>query len=193
MKKFNETEYDLFWSNIVKRIGTDEKLSGIDLHAIKDELKVCGGALDEESRIAYPGGLVEHIFGTMLYGEKIAGIVSKHFSDLTSLYRVCFLMHISKSEMFMKNPDEYQVSKMGRNYVFRETEGKLKAGLRSVVWCMNHGITLSPVEVEAMTVLDRDPSQGSSLSSRHDSMLATIVRQANELAYAVEKERISKK
>ena len=57
---------------------------------------------------------------------------------------------------------------------------------------MNHGIALTPVEVEAMTVFDRDPSQASAMSQKHDNIMTTIVRQANELAYAIEKENFKK-
>lgn len=188
MKQFNETEYNSYWSAILKLIDYNENITGIiEKFSLPEKLKNCAGALEEESGVAYPGGLVKHILGTIMYAKGIAGILSKHFSNYESLYKVLLLMHISKNEMFMKNPDEYQVNKFGRNYIFSETEGKLKAGLRSLLWCANNGIPLTPTEAEAMTVLDRDQSQGGNQYSRYESLLATIVRQANELAFSIEK------
>ena len=56
---------------------------------------------------------------------------------------------------------------------------------------MNLGVKLSPVEFEAICSLDKD---GEEAKNRKYvvNILTTIVRQANELAYAIEREKFNK-
>ena len=57
--------------------------------------------------------------------------------------------------------------------------------------CTNAGIGFTPIEFEAMRVLDKD---GDELKTQKYKLniMSLILLQANELAYAIEKEKFSK-
>ena len=110
--------------------------------------------------------------------------------DEESIIKVCLLQHLSKISMFVPNDNQWEVEKRGFNYKFNENlEGCLKFGERSAYNALSAGIKLTPVEVEAMKSLDKD-SEETRNSKWVSNILTTIVRQANELAYAIEKERL---
>ena len=67
-------------------------------------------------------------------------------------------------------------------------EGCLKGGERSALEALNNGVKLTPTEFEAIKALDDEDST----KNPFKSILTTIVKQANELAYAIEKERYNK-
>ena len=71
-----------------------------------------------------------------------------------------------------------------------ETEGEPipKVGERSVCLATNAGVKFTPTEFEAMRILDKD---GEDLKTQKQmiSFLSLVVLHANELAYAVEKEK----
>jgi hypothetical protein len=54
--------------------------------------------------------------------------------------------------------------------------------------CVNAGIKFTPIEFEAMRVLDKD---GDEIKSQKQllNIMSLIVLQANELAYAIEREK----
>lgn len=89
--------------------------------------------------------------------------------------------------MFVDNDDAWGL-KRGFKYKFAETEGVLKVGERSICLAMNAGVKFTPIEFEAMRILDKD---GDDLKSQKQiiNILSLIVLHANEVAYAVEKER----
>ena len=53
---------------------------------------------------------------------------------------------------------------------------------------MNNGVIITPTEFEAIKSLDEVETN----NNMYKSIYTTIVRQANELAYAIEKERYNK-
>ena len=67
-------------------------------------------------------------------------------------------------------------------------EGCLKGGERSALEALNNGVHLSPIEFEAIKALDEEDNT----KNPFKSILTIIVKQANELAYAIEKERYNK-
>lgn len=192
MKKFNEPEFNYDFGIVSDRMVNCGLDGGIDMKWLEERLRTAGGALNENTGIAYPGGLVSHIALSTLLAERLAKMVSGTFTvDLESLDRVCTLMHLSKIEMFIENPNSWEVQNRKLNYTFADTDGNLKFGIRSVVFCMNHNIKLTPIEVEAMTILDKS-NDGNNYTA-HENILSTIVRQANEMAYAIEAEKQNKK
>jgi hypothetical protein len=89
--------------------------------------------------------------------------------------------------MFIPNDEEWS-KKRGNLYKFANTEGVLKVGERSICMCVNAGIKFTPIEFEAMRVLDKD---GDEIKSQKQllNIMSLIVLQANELAYAIEREK----
>ena len=89
----------------------------------------------------------------------------------------------------MFNPNDEEWSKQrGNLYKFANTEGVLKVGERSICMCANAGIKFTPIEFEAMRVLDKDCDEIKS-QKQLINIMSLIVLQANELAYAIEKEK----
>lgn len=137
---------------------------------------------------AFSGGLVMHCNTVLKLAKRFAKMISATFSiDESSLTKVCLLHQIAKTEMFIPNDEEWS-RKRGNLYKFAETEGLLKVGERSICMCTNAGIKFTPIEFEAMRVLDKD---GDELKSQKHmlNIMSVIIMQANELAYAIEREK----
>jgi hypothetical protein len=147
--------------------------------------------LNEDTGNAFTCGLVMHCNTVLKLARRLAKTVSLTFTiDDESLVKVCLLHQIAKTEMFEPNDDQYGI-KRGYLYKFANTEGLLKVGERSLCMCANAGIKFTPIEFEAMRVLDKD---GDELKTQKYKLniLSLIILQANELAYAIEKEKFSK-
>ena len=93
--------------------------------------------------------------------------------------------------MYEPNDTQWEITNRGANYTFsKNLDGKLKFGERSILNAMNLGVKLTAEEFEAIKCLDNEKD---GVNKYGDSILSTIVRQANELAYAIEKEKNGKK
>lgn len=104
--------------------------------------------------------------------------------NLDMLMRVLLLQHISKADYFIPQSETWKKSK-GFLYEFNgKLDTQLKLGERSAYMCLKHGINLSEMEYEAMTIIDKDEKAFNS----HFSPLAQLVRTINQLV-AVELQR----
>lgn len=162
---------------------------GINPTEIVDEkqLYMAPAGMSEDTGNAFPGGLVMHCNLVLSIAKRMASNYKNMFSvDETSLTKVCLLHQIAKTQMFVDNDDAWGL-KRGFKYKFAETEGVLKVGERSICLAMNAGVKFTPIEFEAMRILDKD---GDDLKSQKQiiNILSLIVLHANEVAYAVEKE-----
>ena len=187
-ENFNK-QWVTFWGNM-QAVNLAEHW---DEEELKAQLKVAAGALSVETGLAYPGALISHINLFSSIAERIAKMVCGTFPNVTKeqLLKVCLIQHLSKIEMYEPNDNQWEIDKRGMYYKFAETEGCLKFGERSALNAMNLGVKLSPVEFEAICSLDKDGEEAKSRKYVVD-ILTTIVRQANELAYAIERERFNK-
>ena len=163
---------------------------GINPLDIVDEKKLylAPAGLNEETGNAFSGGLVMHCNTVLKLAKRLAKMLSLTFNiDEASLTKVCLLHQIAKTEMFIPNDEEWS-RKRGNLYKFANTDGVLKVGERSICMCTNAGIKFTPIEFEAMRVLDKD---GDELKTQKHllNILSLIVLQSNELAYAIEKEK----
>lgn len=152
------------------------------------KLYLAPAGLNDETGNAFSGGLVMHCNTVLKLAKRLAKMISGTFNiDETSLTKVCLLHQIAKTEMFIPNDEEWS-KKRGNLYKFANTEGVLKVGERSICMCVNAGIKFTPIEFEAMRVLDKD---GDEIKSQKQliNIMSLIVLQANELAYAIEKEK----
>ncbi len=97
--------------------------------------------------------------------------------NMDMLMRVLLLQHISKAELYIPQTENWKKNK-GFLYDFNgEIESQLKLGERSAFLCMKHGIKLSELEFEAMTIIDKDEKPFNS----HQTPLATLVKIINQL------------
>ena len=187
-EKFN-SEWVTFWGNM--------QIAGIAQYwneeTLKNALKTAAGALSIDTGLAYPGALITHINLFTNIAERLAKMVCGTFPNITkeTLVKVCCIQHLSKIEMYEPNDNQWEIDKRGYMYKFAELDGCLKFGERSALNAMNAGVKLSPIEYEAICSLDKDGEEAKSRKYMID-ILSTIVRQANELAYAIEKERFNK-
>ena len=181
-----ESEFLTFWDNLIS-CGIDKYFNKTEF---KPQLKTATCALSEDTGCGYPGSLLVHINLITALAKRIAKMVSGTFSiDEKSLVKICLLMHLSKIEMYVPNDNQWEIERRGLNYKFAELDGKLKFGERSILNATNKGIKLNAEEFEAIKCLDNEKE---GISKYGDSILTTIVRQANELAYAIEKEKYNK-
>lgn len=165
---------------------------GINVLDFIDEKKLylSPAGLNADTGNAFSGGLVMHCNMVLKLAQRLAKMVSGTFYiNEESLIKVCLLHQVAKTEMFEPNDDQYGI-KRGYLYKFADTEGILKVGERSLCMCMNAGIKFTPIEFEAMRILDKD---GDELKTQKYKLniMSLILMQANELAYAIEKEKNS--
>lgn len=184
-----EKEFTTFW-NGMQFCGLSNYYNNEDIEVLQKQLFSATCALNEDTGCSYPGSLLVHINLATALAQRIAKMISGTFSiDDESLVKVCLLMHLSKIEMYIPNDNQWEIEKRGLNYKFAELSGKLKFGERSILNAMNKGIKLTAEEFEAIKCLDNEKEGNSKYG---DCIMSTIVRQANELAYAIEKEKYNK-
>lgn len=187
-ENFNK-QWVTFWGNM-----QTAGLSGYwNEETLKKALETATCALSIETGVAYPGALISHINLFTSIAERITKMVCGTFPDISKeqLLKVCLIQHLSKIEMYEPNDNQWEIDKRGFLYKFAETEGCLKFGERSALNAMNAGVKLSPTEYEAICSLDKEGEEAKNRKYVVD-ILTTIVRQANELAYAIEKEKFNK-
>lgn len=164
--------------------------SHYDVDKLKDELLVSPCALTEDMGTAYKGALLMHINMTCALAQRMMKMVSGTFQfDENSILKICCIMHLSKRYMYVENDNEWEIKNRGLFFKFaKDMEGCLKGGERSALEALNNGVNLTPTEFEAIKSLDDEDST----KNPFKTISTMIVRQANELAYAIEKERYKK-
>jgi hypothetical protein len=127
---------------------------------------------------------------TMALAQRLAKMISGTFQiDEESLLKACIIMHLSKRLMYIENDNEWEIKNRGLNFKFKkDIEGCIKGGERSALEALNNGVKLTPIEFEAIKALDDTENT----STVYKSIITVIVKQANELAYAIEKEKYNK-
>lgn len=158
-----------------------------DMEKLKEELLQSPCGINAEAGTAYKGALIVHINMTCALAQRIAKMVSGTFSiDESILLKICCIMHLSKRHIYEVNDNEWEVKNRGLNFKFKKNlDGILKGSERSAIEAMNNGVIISPVEFEAIKSMDDIETN----NNMYKSIYTTIVRQANELAYAIAKER----
>ena len=178
----------------VKFYGVFEKLGlskNYDMEKLKSELLSSPCAVSEEMGTAYKGALIIHINMVMALAQRIAKMISGTFEiDENTLLKAISIMHLSKRLVYVENDNDWEIKNRGLMFKFAKgVEGCLKGGERSALEALNNGVKLTPIEFEAITCLDEDVEAS---KKPFLSIYTTVIRQANELAYAIEKERYNK-
>jgi hypothetical protein len=120
-------------------------------------------------RLAKYGVLINN-----LYPEELRVPVSQ-------IVKVLLLQHISKAIRTEKNVNEWRAKTFGEIYTYSKNMPAIGTGLHSLTMAVECGIQFTPIEVEAMTIIDRKDDD---LQAKfHLSMLSSIVKQANEMVY----------
>lgn len=186
----SDEQKNLAWSQFYEIFETAGLTSYYDMDKLKDELLSSPCAVNDEAGTAYKGALITHINMTCALAQRLAKMVSGTFQvDETSLLKICCIMHLSKRYIYEINDNEWEIKNRGLNFKFRKgLEGVLKGSERSIIEAMNNGVKLTETEFEAIKSFDEIDAN----NNMYKSIYTTIVRQANELAYAIEKERYNK-
>lgn len=133
--------------------------------------------------LAYDGALIDTILYKLTpYAVKINDLFPEEVRvDKRSLVKVCLLHQIAKAIRLTKNDNEWEIKNRGLIYKYTPNQPSIRTGLHSLVIAQNCGISFTAEEAEAMTVNDRDLSDDQ--ARWHSSLMASIVRQANEMVY----------
>lgn len=99
------------------------------------------------------------------------------------IVKVCFLCLVSKGVLMIPNDNDFKVKK-GELYKYDDNVSKygIRQGMKSLMMCMECGITFNDEEIDAMTTVDKLDDYTSKL---HCSMLGYIIRRAYERALKV--------
>ena len=166
------------------------------INELGDKLKNASFNMNEANGGCYEGALIEVILNNLCtlgyhinelaFGLNDKGKRNHPFLNVNTemIMRVLLLQHISKAEYFVTQTENW---KKNKGYLFDfngELETQLKMGERSAFLCMKHGIQLSEIEFEAMTIVDKDDKCFNS----HQNQLVVLVKTINQLV-AVELQR----
>ena len=191
MKTITDAEFSImfeqYW-NTLEECGVSSFFEKEKLYA---DLRNAAGGLNEDTGVAYPGGLLHYMNLCVAVGKRVYNIVNKYCPlDLVSVKKVLALMHLSKIVLFTQNHDAWQIEKLGKNYIFNPnlTES-LKFGERSLLIVMNLGIKLTGEEFEAFRCIDKK-SELVRDGNQYNSMLTIIVKTANEITTKLETIRL---
>lgn len=161
---------------------------GVDTTKIResgftDKLREATFSFSSDSGLAGSGLLLQTVLYVLTpFAVKMNDLLDEKVRvDKNTLVKVSLLHHISKAIKFIPNDNEWEISKRGLLYKYDTNLPSLRVGLHSVALCSELGITLSPEEVEAMTVNDRDSTDAQ--SRYYSSTLASIIRSADEFTY----------
>ena len=155
-------------------VNTD-KLSSI----YGDRLLNATYSMQSDTNLAYDGSLLHTLLRTLTpLAININGLLNDDkIIEVNTIVKICLLHQVSKCTMFEPNTNDWEIKNKGLIYKYAKYDAALKMGARSIAMCSECGIELTPIEVEAMMVLERDDEQAKYFSNT----LSIIVKQANEL------------
>lgn len=172
--------------NLKLFLGKLEKL-GIDTSILVEKygelLKKGSFTQTNEFGNAYDGSLIEIVLKVLTpYAVRINELLPEEKRvDKSTLVKLCLLHQIAKAVRLIPNDNQWEVEKRGLVYKYNGDLPSIRTGLHSVSICFECGIPLNTEEIEAMTINDRDLSDDQ--ARWHASIMASIIRQANELTY----------
>lgn len=159
------------------------------INELGDKLTNATFNMNESNGGCYDGSLIEVVLNNLCtlgyhinelaLGINAKGKINHPFINVNTemLMRVLLLQHIAKAEYFIPQTENWKKNK-GFLYDFSgELETQLKLGERSAYLCMKHGIQLSEIEYEAMTIIDKEEKAFNS----HINPLAILVKTINQL------------
>jgi hypothetical protein len=142
-----------------------------------------------DSGLAYEGSLMFHILMVWHFAKKISCIYENITQiNMKDLAKVVVLHQLGKVGMFAKNEDNWQINKLGKVYNFTEKDFCLKTGELSKMLCGNNGISFTPQQYEAMSILDKTPEEYENMS-KFRTHISTILKISNDMAYTIARER----
>lgn len=135
---------------------------------------------------AYPGGLLHHLLRSCKYSIEINNILPENQrKDLSSIIRVTFLSQIGKTFMYEMNKNDWEIKNLGKMYVFKKDDFRLKVIERTLYFLMKFNIQLSEEEYHAIISLDK--MEDDKIIKNTPTILSEIVKIGFNLAILEEK------
>ena len=158
-------------------INTDAMVSSIG-----DKLKNATFNISTESGLCGDGTLIETVLKTLTpFAVRLNGLYPENIRvGQNTLVKICLLHQIAKAVRIKPSTEEWKIKK-GQLYDYDSEQPSIRTGLHSLILAQNFGIPFTVKEAEAMTVNDREMTDDQ--ARWHSSLLASIVRQANEMVY----------
>lgn len=150
---------------------------------IDEKLKNATFSISNENGLAYEGSLLNVVLRILTpFAIKINECLPDTIKvDKKSLIKVCLLSHISKCEMFEPNDNEWEKEKRGILFKYTKSNVALKMGMKSLILSQQLGVTFTPEEIEALTILDRRSDDEQAMF--YSNPISIVLKQANELTY----------
>lgn len=175
--------FDTYFNKLI-RFGVNEESVKLLKEKYGNSLKVASIASKSDSGCAYEGSLIEAVVGKV---TKYAVFINNQLSenarvDQNTLCKICFLAMIGMAERIVPQTNDWRKNNLGECYTYKDGNAAIPVTLHSVAMCSECGISFTPEEIEAMTILDRkeDDKQAKFFSS----VLSQIVKSAYELTFA---------
>lgn len=176
-EELKEKNYTIF----LKKLGDLDINTEVLESKYGEQLKNGTYSISKEHGLAYEGSLLNVVLRKLTpFALKTNDILPEgvKVEDTKKIVKVCLLQHLAKVLMFVKNENEWEVSKLGKVFTYAPTKMAMRLGVRSVALAMSLGINLDEEEIEAITIIDKEGDDDIKYYARP---LATVVRIANEL------------
>lgn len=144
---------------------------------------------NEDSGLAYEGAVIYYVIMTWHFATQILKIYNKIATvSSQSLAKVICLCQLGKIDWFESNTNEWQVKTLGKKYNFVDNNVCLKLSERSKLICTNSGISFTPEEYEAMSIIEKTSEEYDAMS-KYRTHLSTIFKMSHDLAIIAMRER----
>jgi hypothetical protein len=173
-KKFHSTneKYNIFTPELLEYLG--------------DAFITAPASTMKSLHNAFPGGLMDHIILTTKYAVELNLTLPEELRvSNESLIKVCFLHQIGKTFIYKMCESEWHRTNQGKMYEFKDDMVSMRVGERSAYYALTYGVELS--EEEYQSIINYDKPEDDKQAKWHSSTLATLLKQANELAIIEEK------
>jgi hypothetical protein len=173
-KKFHSTneKYNIFTPELLEYLG--------------DAFIIAPASTMKSLHNAFPGGLMDHIILTTKYAVELNLTLPERLRvSNESLIKVCFLHQIGKTFIYKMCESEWHRTNQGKMYEFKDDMVSMRVGERSAYYALTYGVELS--EEEYQSIINYDKPEDDKQAKWHSSTLATLLKQANELAIIEEK------
>lgn len=169
--------YEIFLQKIEKYGVSKETIESV----FGNELINATYAIDNQSHLAYEGSLLNTVLRTLIpYSLKLNDILPDNIKcDKDTIIKIGLIQHLAKSNMFIKNDNNWEIEKLGKMFKFAPNKIALRTGAKALAIAFKLGLTLTDNEIEAITIIDKDSNDEQ--AKLFATPLAVIIRQANEL------------
>jgi hypothetical protein len=171
-----------YFSGLVK-FGISEESVSLLREKFGHKIEKASIGTKKDSGCAYEGSLLDVVFKAATNARNINNFLSPSVKvDIKSLFKVCFLAMIGIAERTIPQNDMWRQDHLGEMFVYKEGNVAIPNTWHSMSMCSECGISFSPEEIEAMTIIDR--SDDDKQSRYYSSLLSTIVKSAFEITFA---------